>query len=164
MLNTQQKIKSRESLAKIVSSLKKRNKKIVHTNGAYDLLHAGHIYTLQKAKELGDILIVSINSDDSVRKYKGLDRPILSQDERAILLSSIEYVDYVTIFSEDNILKTLEILKPDYQVKGGSFLEDRIKKEKELIAGWGGKFVSFELLGNYSTTNIIKKILNLKED
>ena len=101
-----QKIQTREELREIVRQLKRQGKKIVHTNGSYDIIHIGHLNTLKKAKELGDILIVSINSDDSIRKFKGKDRPIMHEDERAELLAAIECVDYVVIFPEDDILKT----------------------------------------------------------
>jgi rfaE bifunctional protein nucleotidyltransferase chain/domain len=153
------KIKTREELQEIIKDLKIKEKKIVHTNGSYDILHAGHLQTLRNSKKLGDILIVSINSDESVRKFKGAGRPILDQNERAALLASLEHVDYVTIFPEDDILKTLEMLKPNIHTKGGTFLEERVQKEKELLQSWNGEFRHLPMIEDKSTSDIIKRVL-----
>lgn len=157
------KIKSREELQEIIKELKYKGKKIVHTNGTYDILHVGHIRTLQAAKAMGDVLIVSINSDESVKKFKGTNRPILDQEERAILLSALECVDYVTIFPEDDILKTLALLRPDIQVKGGTFIPDRVKAERDLVESCGGIFRFLPILDGKSTTNIIERILRTQK-
>ena len=153
------KIRTREELSDIVKDLKNQGKRIVHTNGSYDILHAGHIDTLERAKQLGDILIVSINSDDSVRRFKGNNRPIMDQEDRARILSSLECVDFVTIFPEDNILETIRVISPSLHVKGGTFLPERIEEEKKLIESLGGSFMTLPLTEGKSTTNIIKKII-----
>ena len=154
------KIKAMEELNDIVRGLRTEGKKIVHTNGGYDILHAGHISTLEEAKSYGDVLIVSINSDDSVKRFKGDKRPIFNENERAMLLSALDSVDYVTIFPEDTILNTLEILKPDVHVKGGTYLPERVEAEKKLLESWGGEMKFVKLIEGKSTTDIIQKILN----
>lgn len=159
--NMNQKIKTREELAGIVANLKNSGKKIVHTNGSYDILHVGHVRTLQGARSLGDVLIVSINSDSSIKGFKGPDRPIVAEDERAEMLSALSCVDYVCVFPENDILKTLSIIKPDFQVKGGSFIEERVRAEKELVESWGGSFVGLPIVDGKSTTNIIDKVLKV---
>lgn len=153
------KIKSLKELKEIVKDLKKHNKKIVTTNGTFDILHIAHLRFLEKAKSLGDVLIVLLNSDSSVKKNKGDKRPIIPENERAEHLSYLYPVDYVIIFNEDTPLSLLKELKPDIHVKGGSFLEERIKAEKDLLESWNGQFKTFELEGDYSTTNIIEEIL-----
>lgn len=158
------KIKTREELQAIIKELRAKGKKVVHTNGTYDILHAGHVLTLQSAKAMGDVLVVSINSDESVKRFKGKNRPVLSQDERAILLSALECVDYVTIFPEDDILGTLNILQPDVQVKGGTFIPERVAAEKNLVESWGGSFKSLPVLDGKSTTSIIQRILEAQNE
>lgn len=158
------KIKTREELGQIIDNLKKEGKKVVHTNGCYDLLHPGHISTLQKAKAQGDILVVSINSDASVKRFKGESRPIMDETERANILAALQCVDYVTIFPEDDILNTLAILKPDAHAKGGSFIEKRVMAEKEILATWGGAFISLPLVEGRSTTDIIARIMKEKNE
>ena len=152
------KIKTIEELNKIVTSLKLDGKKLVTTNGSFDILHIAHLRLLEKAKSMGDVLFVLINDDASIKNFKGYKRPITPQNERALHLSYLMHVDYVVIFSEDNPLNLLKIIKPNIHVKGGSVILERIKEEKELVESWGGKFTNFELEENYSTTDIIKKI------
>ena len=108
-------------------------------------------------------MIVLVNSDNSIRKLKGEGRPIVSENERAEMLTALECVDYVVIFDEDNPLSLLDKIKPHKHVKGGSWEEERIKAEKELLAKWGGEFKNFELEEGYSTTNIIDKIQKIKK-
>ena len=148
--------KSLEELSSVCEELKRKRKKIVTTNGTFDLLHPGHIATLREAKSLGDVLIVAINSDDSVRKFKGAHRPIFTETDRAALLCGLRWVDYVTIFDEDTPLKILQSLKPDHHVKGGTFIQERIEKEKKVVEKYGGQLVMFDLVGDYSTTKIIE--------
>ncbi|MBI5871867.1 adenylyltransferase/cytidyltransferase family protein [archaeon] len=147
-------------LPALSNKLKKQGKKIVTTNGTFDILHKGHIETLQKAKKLGDILIVAINSDRSVKLNKGLDRPINNENDRAFILSALECVDYVSIFDEKESLCVIEAVKPNVHVKGGTYIEERIKKEKGLAEKYGGKLVCLSQIGDYSSTNIINKIQN----
>lgn len=154
-----QKIKTREEIKEIVEKLKKQGKKIVTTNGAFDILHTAHLRLLQKAKSLGDILVVLINSDNSVKKFKGEKRPIIPEKERAEHLAHLSSTDYITIFDEDTPLNILKELKPNFHVKGGSFIPERIKEEKKLLESWKGELKTFDLEEGYSTTNIISKIL-----
>lgn len=153
------KIKTREELSMLIGKFKKAGKKVVHTNGCYDLIHPGHISTLQKAKAQGDILVVSINSDASVKKFKGENRPVMNEQERAEVLAALDCVDYVTIFPEDDIINTLQMLKPDVHTKGGSFIEERVKAEKQLLESWGGCFVALPMVEGHSTTSIIERII-----
>lgn len=158
------KIKNLLEIEKIAEECKLSSKKIVTTNGSFDILHYAHINLLEKAKKLGDILIVLVNSDNSIKRDKGDKRPIVPQDERTKMLSALEAVDYVVIFDEDKPLRVLEIIKPDFHVKGGSFIEERINEERKLIESWNGKFKNFELEEGYSTTKIIEKILETHKD
>ncbi|MDE6886749.1 MAG: D-glycero-beta-D-manno-heptose-7-phosphate kinase [Helicobacteraceae bacterium] len=138
----------------LIENLKKEGKKIVFTNGCFDILHSGHIEYLKAAKKLGDILVVGINSDSSVKRLKGETRPINSQSDRENVLSAISYVDFVIIFDEDTPLELIKQIKPDILVKGGDY------KDKEVI---GSNIVSkvkiLDYVPNKSTTNIINKII-----
>ena len=150
-------IVSLKKLKSIVEKLKKQNKKIVFTNGCFDIIHIGHITLLKKAKSLGDILVVGLNSDESVKKLKGKERPIVPQNERAKILDNIKYVDYVVIFDELTPYKVITEIKPDIIVKGKDY------KLKEVV-GWGivPKIVRINLVKDRSTTGIIEKIKRLK--
>ena len=153
------KLKSQEEIIKISEEIKSKNKIIVTTNGSFDILHPAHVNLLEKAKKEGDILIVLLNSDDSIKHFKGPNRPVLNQKDRAIILSALESVNYIVIFDEDTPLNILEKIKPHIHVKGGSFIPERIKQEQSLLEKWHGKFKNFPLEEGYSTTSIIKKIL-----
>jgi rfaE bifunctional protein nucleotidyltransferase chain/domain len=155
----QHKIKSQEELSEIVERIKQEDKTIVTTNGSFDILHSAHANLLHQAKQEGDILIVLLNSDSSIKKNKGPTRPVIPQDERAKMLSALESTDYIIIFEEDTPLKLLELIKPDKHVKGGSFIESRINEEKSLLESWDGKFIPLPLEQGLSTTNIIDNIL-----
>lgn len=152
-------IKTIEEIEEIVSELKKQGKIIVTTNGSFDLLHSAHVNLLKKAKTLGNILIVLLNSDDSIKRNKGLKRPIINENERALIVSSLKPVDYVVIFPQDKSLDYLERIKPHFHVKGGSWIKERINEEEELIKKFGGQCKLFELEEGYSSTNIISGIL-----
>lgn len=128
---------------------------IVTTNGCFDLLHPGHVSIIKKAKTLGDKIIVAINSDESVKRFKGKDRPLHNQFFRGALLSSIPFIDFVTIFHEDTPLHFLDSIKPAYHVKGGSFVPDRIKAECDLLKQWGGELVTLPMVGNYATSKLL---------
>jgi len=158
-MNTKNKIKSQEEITKIVEKLKKQSKTIVTTNGSFDIVHSAHVNLLEKAKEQGDILIVLLNSDSSIKKNKGPKRPIIPENERAHLLAGLQSVDYVVIFNEDTPLKILEKIKPNIHVKGGSVEQSRISDEQSLLSKWKGKFIQLPLEAGFSTTNIINKIL-----
>ena len=152
------KIKPIKDLINIIKNLKKQKKKIVFTNGCFDLLHVGHIIYLNKAKALGDILIIGLNSDKSVKKLKGLNRPLFPAKERAEILSALQSVDYITIFNEDTPYKIIKKLCPDILVKGGDYNIEHIVG-RDFIDSIGGKTVTIPFVKNKSTSNIINKIL-----
>lgn len=153
------KIRNREEIKKIAEEARKSGKIVVTTNGSFDILHYAHVNLLEKAKNEGDILIVLLNSDSSIKRNKGKDRPIIRQNERARMLEALECVDYVVIFDENSPLALIRTIKPDKHVKGGSFIPERIKEEQETLAEWGGEFKNFEMEDGFSTTNIINTIL-----
>lgn len=155
MLN--KKIKNLFALKRIVSGLKKKNKRIVFTNGCFDILHYGHAKYLQQAKAKGDILIVGVNSDSSVRKIKGKNRPIICEGDRIALIAALESVDYALLFKEKTPLKLIESLKPDILVKGADWNKKDIVGAN-LVLGWGGKIYRINLSAGRSSTKIIKKI------
>src|SRR3989344_2517979 len=149
------KIYSLEDLSQIILGHKAEGHKIVTTNGSFDILHYAHVHLLQKAKNEGDVLVVLLNSDDSIKRFKGSTRPICPEIERAGMIAAIGFVDYVTIFDEDKPLRYLEVIKPHVHVKGGSYIIHRISEEKDLVEKNKGEFKNFELEEGYSTTNII---------
>jgi len=130
---------------------------LVFTNGCFDIIHAGHVVLLSKAKALGDILVVGLNSDGSVRRLKGSARPLMSEEDRALILLSLKPVDFVTIFDKDTPLETIEALKPDILVKGAEYGKDEIVGAK-FVESIGGKVVRIEMLEGHSTSAIIKRI------
>lgn len=148
------------ALKKIISRLKKQRKKIVFTNGCFDLLHAGHIALLRKAKSLGDVLIVGLNTDRSVRKLKGKGRPVVLQNDRALVLSALRDVDFVVFFSEPTPLKLIRALTPDVLVKGADY------KTSDIVGGdWilsnGGRVVRIPLVKSKSSSSIFRKLKEL---
>ncbi|MFH1454335.1 MAG: D-glycero-beta-D-manno-heptose 1-phosphate adenylyltransferase [Armatimonadota bacterium] len=151
------KLKTPKALKSIISKLKKQGGKIVFTNGCFDILHVGHISYLEKAKSYGDTLIIGLNSDLSVKKLKGKDRPLFSQKERAKALSGLVSVDYVIIFNEDTPEKLIGELKPDIHVKGGDYTPGELPEAK-IVAMYGGKVKIVKYIPGFSTTNIIKKL------
>ena len=147
-----------QELIRIRKKARNENKKVVFTNGCFDLLHRGHIEYLKKAKKLGDILIVALNSDSSVRKIKGQGRPIQKQADRAAILSSLYFVDYVCVFSELTPLKLISKLIPDILVKGGDWKVNDIVG-KDIVESHGGKVLSIKMVKGKSTRNIIQTIV-----
>jgi D-beta-D-heptose 7-phosphate kinase/D-beta-D-heptose 1-phosphate adenosyltransferase len=152
------KICPRNELRAEVDRLKKQGKKVIFTNGCFDILHAGHTRYLREARKLGDVLILGLNSDSSVRAIKGEKRPIVPQDERAEVLAALSSVDYVTIFDEETPLALIEFLQPDVIVKGGDWAEKDIVGA-DSVRKWGGRVAIMPELEGASTTNIIDKIL-----
>ncbi len=142
----------------IRSSLKASNKKVVFTNGVFDLIHSGHVDYLSKAKKLGDVLILGLNSDDSVRRIKGDKRPILKQEERAFILSNLKPVDYVVFFNEDTPEKLISEIIPDILVKGADWAVEKIVG-KEIVEKNGGKVMNIEFVNDQSTSRIIDLIV-----
>jgi D-beta-D-heptose 7-phosphate kinase/D-beta-D-heptose 1-phosphate adenosyltransferase len=157
-----EKIKTKEDLHGIVEDLKKKGRRIVFTNGCFDLLHLGHVRYLKKAKSLGDILVVGINSDRSVQSLKGPERPILPEEERAEILSSLECVDYVTIFNELTPFELISSLQPHILVKGGDWTKETTVG-KEIVEKSGGEVVILPFVEGSSTSNLIETILKRYE-
>jgi rfaE bifunctional protein nucleotidyltransferase chain/domain len=155
-----EKIKTREELKEVVDNLKKQDKKLVTTNGVFDILHIGHIKYLQEARKLGDVLIVAINSDASTKRLKGTKRPLNNENDRVEALAALECVDFVTIFDEDDPIKFLEVIKPNIHVKGGDYDISQII-EKETVEKNNGKITLIQEVKGYSTTDLINKILDL---
>jgi rfaE bifunctional protein nucleotidyltransferase chain/domain len=136
--------------------LRAAGKKLVTTNGCFDILHMGHMMYLAEAKKLGDILVVGINSDESVRKLKGPSRPFQNESDRLLLIGSLRMVDAAFIFGEDDPRAFLEIVRPDVHVKGGDYTRDIL--EKEVVLRHGGRVEIVPFVKGYSTTSIVEKI------
>lgn len=153
------KIKTQKEIIKIIEDLKKRNKKVVAISGSFDILHSGHIKALREAKEQGDVLIVLLNSDNSVRTYKGPFRPINSQKERAEVLAALECVDYIVIFNQLTPVEILKKIKPDIFCNNSDWGKDCI--ERKTVEENGGKIYLLKRFSFLSTSKIIKKILNV---
>lgn len=147
-----------KSLDDLITKLnsQRKDKKVVFTNGCFDLLHVGHIRYLEEAKKNGDILVVGINSDASVKRLKGEDRPIQKEDERAEILAALRAVDHTVLFTEDTPLELIKKIKPDILVKGGDWAIDQIVGADVVLQN-GGEVRSLLFVEGRSTTNILKK-------
>ena len=154
------KILDRKTLKDRLDALRKEGKKIALTNGCFDILHVGHVRYLIEAKKTADILVLALNSNDSVRAIKGDKRPLVDQEERAEVLSALECIDFVTIFSEHTPLKLICFLKPDVLVKGGDWPEDKVVGRHE-IKQWGGHVTIIPEVAGKSTTSIVDKIISV---
>lgn len=154
------KIKNIKAIKSIVTHLKNRRKKIVFTNGCFDILHVGHIRYLRKARSLGDILVVGLNTDRSVRQIKGEKRPIVPQDERAEVLAALEFVDYVVLFDEPDPFALIEKVKPTHLVKGADWPKDKIIG-RDVVEKAGGRVVRIPLVRGASSTGVIEKIIQV---
>ena len=152
------KIFEREGLKEKVRALKKGGKKIVFTNGCFDLLHIGHVRYLEAARAEGDVLVVGVNSDSSVRRIKGPGRPIVPEDQRAEVLAALACVDFVTLFDEPDPLVTIRLVMPDVLVKGADWEEDAIVG-RNVVEAMGGRVIRIPLTESASTSRIIDKIL-----
>lgn len=152
-------IKSRKEIIEIRTQLKKENKKVVFTNGCFDLIHAGHVDYLVKAKEMGDVLILALNTDASIKRIKGEKRPILLQDERAFITSNLKPVDFVTFFDEDTPAEIINELIPDVLVKGADWSIDNIVG-REVVEANGGEVKTIKFVNDQSTSKIIQSIIN----
>ena len=157
-----EKIKDREILRGILDGLRAKGKRIVFTNGCFDILHVVHIRYLEKAKSLGDILVIGVNSDHSVRGLKGPDRPILPEEERAEILSGLWCVDYVTVFDELTPLELISFLQPHVLVKGGDWTKETTVG-RESVEKSGGEVVILPFVEGSSTSNLIETILERYE-
>src|SRR5690242_3070250 len=152
-----ERIFTREELQKEVTRLRLKSKTIAFTNGVFDILHEGHIAVLAEAASFADVLIVGVNSDSSVKKLKGDDRPVNGQDSRALILASLIMVDIVVIFDEETPIELIKMIKPDVLVKGGDYTLETMVGAKEVLAN-GGRLEFIPFRQGFSTTNIIKKI------
>ena len=152
-MNTKNKILTLEKLKNFLKKAKKEGKKIVFTNGCFDILHSGHVRIIEFAKSKGDLLILGLNSDSSVKRLKGPSRPVNKQNDRAIVVSALEAVDGVVLFKEDTPLNLIKIIKPDILVKGADYTTDNVVGRE-----YAGKVVLCPLVKGKSTTNIIKKV------
>jgi len=149
-------------LKKLINSLKAENKKIVFTNGVFDILHRGHIDYLSKAADLGDILIVGLNTDSSVKRLgKGDSRPIQDEESRAVILASIGFVDFVVLFEEDTPYDLIKFIEPDVLVKGSDYKPENIVGG-DIVKANGGAIVTINFLEGFSTTSIERKIKNIR--
>jgi len=134
----------------------REGKKIVFTNGCFDLLHRGHIYYLAKARALGDVLVIGLNSDSSVSRLKGEGRPVNVQNARAEVLGALGMVDHIIIFEEDTPLNLIKLVRPDLLIKGGDYKAEEIVGYEEVIS-WGGEVLTIPTMEGYSSTSIIDR-------
>ncbi|HOQ90308.1 MAG TPA: D-glycero-beta-D-manno-heptose 1-phosphate adenylyltransferase, partial [Candidatus Hydrogenedentes bacterium] len=153
------KLKSPEQLKILVDRLRRDGKKVVWTNGCFDILHAGHITYLMRARQEGDVLVVGMNTDDSVRAIKGPSRPVIPQADRALVLSALECVDYIVFFDEPTPMRLLDLLRPDVYAKGGDYtLDSLVQEERRLVESYGGRIALIPGQAGRSTTGIIQRI------
>jgi D-beta-D-heptose 7-phosphate kinase/D-beta-D-heptose 1-phosphate adenosyltransferase len=157
-------ILSREELVALCNSERDRGRRIVFTNGCFDILHAGHVSYLTAAAALGDILVVGLNTDASVRRLKGPDRPIVDEESRAMVVASLRAVDHVTLFDEETPLELIAALRPDVLVKGGDYDPTAIDGPRyivgsDIVSGGGGEVRVIDVVEGASTTNIIARIV-----
>lgn len=157
------KIQPLKKLIKIREELRRRGKKVVFTNGCFDLLHSGHIHLFREAKKLGDVLLVAVNDDASVKKIKGASRPVFPLQERLEILEAVEDIDHLTFFSEETPQKIIASLIPDVLVKGGDWRPDQVVGRREVEEA-GGEVVVIPYLKGRSSSAIIKKILKTRSD
>lgn len=150
-------ILEQKDLAIEVEKLRASKRKIVFTNGCFDIIHPGHISYLEESKKLGDILIVALNTDASVRRLKGETRPINNEDDRAIVMNALKPVDYVTFFDQDTPYEIISLLKPDIITKGGDYIAENVVGY-DILNKYGGRVVIINFVENKSTTSIINKM------
>jgi len=150
------KIITKEALRPLLNVLKFKSKTIVFSNGCFDILHRGHIEYLSKAASLGDVMLIGLNSDASVKRLKGPNRPVQDEQSRAMVMASLKFVDYVILFEEDTPYELIDYLKPDILVKGSDYKEDEIVGA-DIVKKNGGKVVTIDLVEGYSTTSIIER-------
>lgn len=153
------KLKSIDELAEIAAQARKNGKTVVFTNGCFDLLHRGHVHVLRQAKAAGDLLIVALNSDRSVKAIKGSSRPILPESDRIELISAMEMVDYVIIFDEPDPYRVIAAIKPNVLAKGGDWSTEKIVGA-DIVEQAGGRVIVIPYLRGFSTSEIIERIRN----
>jgi rfaE bifunctional protein nucleotidyltransferase chain/domain len=153
------KLKTLEELTNIVKGLRISGKRIVFTNGCFDLLHAGHVRYLQQARSMGDVLILGLNSDSSVKGIKGESRPIIPEDQRAEVLAALACVDFIVVFSAPDPLEVIRVLTPDILIKGSDWSEDQIIGA-DIVKEAGGRVERISLVPGVSTSQILKRIVS----
>ncbi len=155
------KLKTLDALQATVAQLKADGKRVVWTNGCFDILHAGHVTYLQQAARLGDVLIIGLNSDASVQANKGPGRPIVNENDRALLISALECVDLLTIIQDRTMARILGLLEPDVFAKGGDYTLDTLdQEERRVVEAYGGTIALIPMVQGKSTTALVNKILN----
>lgn len=161
-------IVSREELLQLRQTWREQKRKVVFTNGCFDLIHLGHIKYLEEARALGDLLVMGLNSDASVKRLKGSHRPLVPEDERAQVMAALRPIDFVTIFEEDTAEAIVSALQPDIYVKGGDYTADEANAqagkplpEASIVRSYGGEVRLIPFLPGHSTTNLIQKIIEL---
>jgi rfaE bifunctional protein nucleotidyltransferase chain/domain len=159
MMGARSKIKSAHALESICAAKRRNGARLVFTNGCFDLLHLGHIRYLEAARELGDILVVGINSDRSVRQIKGPQRPVMSQEERSEIVAALHCVDWVAVFDTPDPLPLIRLLQPDVLVKGADWPRERIVGA-ELVEASGGRVEQIPLVPEASSTSVIQRVLD----
>ena len=160
LTNIKSKLFSIEELKDKIDTWRENGDKIIFTNGCFDIVHKGHIEVLAKTADLGNKLIIALNSDNSIKKNKGSNRPIVDEQARAFLLASLFFVDAIILFSEETPINLIKILKPDVLAKGGDYKIETIIGYKE-VKNYNGKVVLVPFIDGYSTTNIIEKIKSI---
>jgi D-beta-D-heptose 7-phosphate kinase/D-beta-D-heptose 1-phosphate adenosyltransferase len=159
-MRAESKIKTKEELVEIRKKFAERNKTVVFTNGCFDLLHRGHVEYLEKASEFGDLLIVGLNSDKSVTRLKGKGRPLINQEDRALILAALESINFVSIFYEDTPYQLIKSLQPDVLVKGGDYKPDEIVGG-DIVEKKRGKVITIPLTLGRSTSDLIMQLKTL---
>ncbi len=151
------KLRTWREITALRQELAHERKKVVFTNGCFDILHRGHVQYLESARELGDVLILGLNNDNSIKRLKGVNRPINSEIDRAIVLSALSVVDHVVIFTNDTPYTLINVLKPDILVKGGDWKSEEIIGS-DIVLAYGGEVIILKYYPGYSTTEIIEKL------
>jgi rfaE bifunctional protein nucleotidyltransferase chain/domain len=156
-LSPHSKVVTKQELLLRLKALRPEGRSVVFTNGCFDILHKGHIEYLYEASLMGNILIIGLNSDDSVRRLKGPGRPVLDQESRSLILASLYFVDFVILFSDDTPYTLISIVEPDILVKGGDYKPEEIVGY-DIVTGKGGRVITIPLIDGYSSSSIIRKL------
>ena len=164
-MNNQDRVKLKivqtEALGRELSRLRFKDKKIVFTNGCFDILHRGHIEYLMVAANMGDILVIGLNSDASVKRLKGIDRPVQDEQSRALLLASLQFITYVCLFEEDTPYNLINLVQPDILAKGGDYTNIKEIVGYDIVNKKGGQVLTIPFVEGFSTTSILKKVVSL---
>lgn len=148
-----------EKIPELIKGIKADNKKVSFTNGCFDLLHPGHLDLLYYCRKLADLLIIGLNTDESIKALKGDNRPVLKLEHRSQMLAGYSFVDYITSFSDETPIKLIELIRPDFLIKGTDWGYGRIVGE-DYVQSYEGKVIAYPLLGDYSSSKIIDSILD----